>query len=77
LHGFFANTPIYCGGDTILGDKDFEQSGLKVTSVIRVGRLVVVSGEILLGALGEISQERLHRVKQTSSDWLSEKSKGG
>jgi mRNA interferase MazF len=59
------------------GDKDFEQSGLKVTSVIRVGRLAVVSGEILLGAIGEISQERLHRVKQNLSDWLSEKSKGG
>ena len=29
-------------------DKDFEQSRLKVTSVIRVGRLAVVSGEILL-----------------------------
>lgn len=59
------------------GDQDFEQSGLKVTSVIRVGRLAVVSGEILLGAIGEISQERLHRVKQNLSDWLSETSKGG
>jgi mRNA interferase MazF len=54
-------------------DKDFEQSGLKVTSVIRVGRLAVVSGEILLGAIGEISQERLYRVKQNLSHWLSEK----
>ncbi len=54
-------------------DKDFKQSGLKATSVIRVGRLAVVSGEILLGAIGEISQERLHRVKQNLSNWLSEK----
>ena len=33
------------------GDEDFEQSGLKVKSVIRVGRLAVVAGEILLGAM--------------------------
>lgn len=32
-------------------DEDFEQSGLKVTSVIRAGRLAVVSGDILLGAI--------------------------
>lgn len=54
-------------------DKDFEQSGLKVTSVVRVGSLAVVSGEILLGAIGEISSERLNRVKKHISDWLSEK----
>ena len=55
------------------GDKDFGESGLKVTSVIRVGRLAVVSGEILLGAIGQISSERLNRVKQHLSDWFSEK----
>ncbi|GIV99110.1 type II toxin-antitoxin system PemK/MazF family toxin [Roseiflexus sp.] len=54
-------------------DEDFEQSGLKVASVIRVGRLAVVAGEILLGAIGEISQERLYRVKRNLSNWLSEK----
>jgi mRNA interferase MazF len=54
-------------------DKDFTESGLKVTSVIRVGRLAVVSGEILLGAIGQISSERLSRVKKHLSDWLSEK----
>jgi len=54
-------------------DEDFGESGLKVTSVIRVGRLAVVSGEILLGAIGEISSERLNRVKKHLSDWLSEK----
>lgn len=52
-------------------DEDFVQSGLKVTSVIRVGRLAVVSGDILLGAIGEISPERLSRVKQTLASWLS------
>ena len=38
-------------------DDDFEQSGLKVTSVIRVGRLAVVSGEILLGATGQVRDD--------------------
>lgn len=62
------------GFDEIIkeGDKDFESSGLKVTSVIRVGRLAVVDGEILLGAIGEVSSERLKRVKKHLSDWFSE-----
>jgi len=54
-------------------DDDFEESGLKVTSVIRVGRLAVVSGEILIGAIGQISSERLSRVKKYLADWLVEK----
>ena len=54
-------------------DDDFGASGLKVTSVIRVGRLAVVSGEILLGAIGQVSSERLSCVKKHLSDWLSEK----
>ena len=52
---------------------DFVESGLKITSVIRVGRLVVVSGEILIGAIGQVSSERLDRVKKHLADWLSEK----
>jgi len=40
--------------------------------VIRVGRLAVVSGEILIGAIGQVSSERLSRVKKHLSDWLSE-----
>ena len=54
-------------------DGDFAESGLKVASVIRVGRLAVVSGEILLGAIGQVSDERLERVKKHLADWLSEK----
>ena len=59
------------GFDEIVEDsnEDFKQSGLKVTSVIRVGRLAVVSGEILLGA---ISNDRLNHVKKNLSNWLSE-----
>lgn len=54
-------------------DIDFVESGLKVTSVIRVGRLAVVSGEILLGAIGQVSVERLRHIKKNLSDWLSDK----
>ncbi len=54
-------------------DVDFGDSGLKVPSVIRIGRLAVVSGEILLGAIGHVSNERICRVKKNLSDWLSEK----
>ncbi len=54
-------------------DVDFRDSGLKVPSVIRIGRLAVVSGEILLGAIGHVSNERISRVKKSLSDWLSEK----
>jgi mRNA interferase MazF len=54
-------------------DNDFAESGLKVPSVIRVGRLAVVSGEILLGAIGKVSDERLTRIKKHLADWLLEK----
>ena len=52
------------------GDPDFAASGLKVSSVVRVGRLAVVEGEILLGATGQIAPERLARIKTHLSEWL-------
>jgi len=60
------------GFDEIIqrGDPDFVASGLKAPSVIRVGRLAVIEGEMLLGAIGEISSERLHRIKIHLADWL-------
>jgi mRNA interferase MazF len=54
-------------------DNDFGESGLKVASVIRVGRLAVVSGDILIGAIGQVSNERLSKVKKHLADWLAEK----
>jgi mRNA interferase MazF len=54
-------------------DDDFGESGLKVTSVIRVGRLAVVSGDILIGAIGQVSNERLSKVKMHLADWLAKK----
>ena len=52
------------------GDSDFGMSGLKVTSVIRVGRLAVVNGSVLVGAIGEISSERLARIRRNLANWI-------
>lgn len=64
----------YCieGFDEIIheDDTDFSRSGLKASSVIRVGRLAVVEGEMLLGSIGEIDLERLRRIKTKLADWL-------
>jgi len=49
---------------------DFANSGLKVSSAIRVGRLAVVHGEILLGAIGQIAPERLQRIRKHLAEWL-------
>jgi mRNA interferase MazF len=51
-------------------DSDFAQSGLKIASVIRVGRLAVVEGAVLLGATGHISYERLQRIKNRLAEWI-------
>ena len=51
-------------------DADFMQSGLKMTSVIRVSRLAVVDGKILVGMLGKINTERLNKIKQKLSKWI-------
>ncbi len=52
-------------------DQDFARSGLKTTSVIRVGRLAVVEGYLLLGFIGEVSSERLQRIKVRLAAWLT------
>jgi len=52
-------------------DSDFPQSGLKTPSVIRVGRLAVVEGKILLGAIGQISPKRLAHIKEHLTSWLN------
>ena len=60
------------GFDEIIqeGAPEFAASGLKVASVIRAGRLAVVGGQMLVGAVGGISSERLQRIKARLADWL-------
>lgn len=52
------------------GDPDFAGSGLKVASVVRIGRLAVINGEALLGAIGEVDAQRLRRIKEHLANWL-------
>ena len=51
-------------------DPDFLASGLKTPSLLRISRLAVVDGNILLGKLKEIETKRLSRIKQKISLWL-------
>ena len=54
-------------------DTDFLPSGLKQSSVIRAGRLAVANAELLLGIIGEISSERLVRIRHRIADWVLER----
>ena len=51
-------------------DADFASSGLKARSVVRLARLVSVEETVVNARLGEISPERLRRIKQRLADWL-------
>lgn len=51
-------------------DPDFEQSGLKLPSVIRISRLAVVDKNILLGKLGLVNKQRLAIIKQRLTNWI-------
>jgi mRNA interferase MazF len=54
------------GFDEIISeeDPDFVASGLKRASVVRIGRLAIVEANLLLGEIGEISTERLTRIRR-------------
>lgn len=66
------------GFDEIIqpADADYETSGLKSASVVRVGRLAVVDEALLLGATGKIGSERLQRIKIRLVDWLRDSEAG-
>ncbi len=55
-------------------DPDFNQSGLKTISVIRISRIAVVNKDILLGLMGSISEERLNLIKNRLSTWINQSS---
>lgn len=54
---------------------DFAASGLRTPSVIRVARLAVVSSDLLIGALGGISDDRLQRVRRTIAGWIMDEAR--
>lgn len=57
------------GFDEIIykNDLDFDISGLKTSSVIRITRLAVVNKDILLGTMGNVSDNRLTLIKSRLS----------
>jgi len=55
-------------------DTDFANSGLKVASVLRLSRLAVLDGSLLLGSIGAISEERLGNVRQRLAKWVASES---
>jgi mRNA interferase MazF len=44
-------------------DPDYSQSGLKVSSLIRLGLVATLPQAVIMGRLGRISDERLHRLQ--------------
>jgi len=57
-------------------DDDFESSGLKEHSLIRIGKLATVEEERLEGVLGEISAHRLAAIRSKIADCLERQVEG-
>jgi mRNA interferase MazF len=53
-------------------DQDFEASGLKKTSVIRISRLATVEQRLFVGSIGQLSAERMLAVKGRLARWITE-----
>lgn len=54
-----------------VSDEDYMKTGLKATSVIRLSRLATVETSVISARLGNISLERLNRIKIRLIDWLN------
>ncbi len=50
---------------------DYRLSGLNKPSVLRISRLAVINATQLLGKVGQIDAERLRRVREKISAWIS------
>ncbi|MBE0434900.1 MAG: type II toxin-antitoxin system PemK/MazF family toxin [Methylomicrobium sp.] len=51
-------------------DSDFRLTGLKAPSVLRLSRLAVLEGSLMIGSIGSINDDRLWRIKQRLSTWI-------
>ena len=51
-------------------DSDFSSSGLKTSSIIRIGRLAVIDETCFFGIIGEISSQRLLEAKEKIIKWI-------
>jgi mRNA interferase MazF len=58
--------------DETLGpdDTEFSTTGLKAPSLLRLSRLAVIDGALIVGAIGAISDDRLSAVLKKLADWL-------
>lgn len=54
-----------------MAEADFAMSGLKVSSLIRLGLLATIPKTATIGCLGKISDERLRRLLSRLASWLN------
>ncbi|MDP1773399.1 MAG: type II toxin-antitoxin system PemK/MazF family toxin [Methylobacter sp.] len=53
-----------------LEEPDFQQTGLKQSSLIRTSRLAVVTENIFVGKLGTLDALRLNKIRNNIAKWL-------
>ena len=51
-------------------DDDFKSTGLRITSLVRLGFLAVLPSAQIIGAIGSLSSTRHRRLLKTLSDYL-------
>lgn len=62
------------GVDEMIGiaDSDFERTGLKENTIIRLTRLATVNDSLFTGTIGGIDSERLGRLRNNLARWIQE-----
>lgn len=53
-----------------LSDSDYNSTGLKARSVVRLARLTTVEASIVSARLGHVSAKRLQQIRKRVIDWL-------
>jgi mRNA interferase MazF len=57
-------------------DEDFESTGLRTTSLVRLGFLAALPSAQIIGAIGSVSPIRHRKLLKTLSDYLIEPNAG-
>ncbi len=53
-------------------DDNFEATGLKTTSLIRIALLATVEQQLFVGSIGRVTEERLASIKSRLARWIQE-----
>ena len=53
-----------------VSDSDFDQSGLKEDTLVRLTRLAAATDSLFTGMIGQINNERLTRLKKNLARWI-------